>query len=190
MAFCANCGIDLGTEPVRFCPNCGAPQAEPDAPQTMPPPAAPPDGQMAAKNRAPDPDAAPGNLSRRKFLSAYSAGAKLCVTAAVLAYLSTAVTTAAALIGNLAEGITIFSLIDAAILLTLGLLIHLKFSRVAAILLLLYGAFNCVFMSVVSGQLAGYFGVLAGVLAVIGAFGCAKDWRRYRLRQSEAGTQG
>ncbi len=194
MPFCANCGTDLGNEPVRFCPNCGAPQPaqlQPAAaPESVPPQAAPPDSQKTAKNRAPDPATAPDGLSRRRFLSAYSAGAKLCVTAAVLAYISAGVTAVASLVGNVAEGISTFSLIDAAILLTLGLLVHLKFSRVAAVLMLLYGAFNCVYMTVVNGQFAGYFGLLAGILAVIGAFGCAKDWRNYRLRQSGTESQG
>ena len=193
MPFCANCGLDLGSEPVRFCPNCGAPQpAQPQPaapqPQDMPPQAAPQDSPKAAKNRVPDPSLAPDGLNRHGFLRAYSAGAKLCMTAAVLAYISAGVTLTLLLLGGRQSIIDASAVLDVVILLTLGLLLHLLYSRVSAILLLIYGVFNAVYMTIQTGQLAGYLILAAGILAVIGAFGSAKDRRNYRLRQGEAGA--
>lgn len=197
MSFCANCGTDLGSEPVRFCPNCGAPhtsQPQPAAPQPQPdasqPQAAIPNGGKAAKKAAPDPGLAPDGLNRHGFLRAYSAGAKLCMTAAVLAYISAGVTLILLLVGGQQSIVDASALLDVVILLVLGLLLHLLYSRVSAILLLIYGVFNAVYMTIQTGQLAGYLILAAGILAVIGAFGCAKDWRNYRLRQSGAGAQG
>ncbi len=199
MSFCANCGTDLGSELVRFCPNCGAlcaTQPQPAAPQptdiptqAAPPQAATPDGGKAAKKAVPDPNLAPDGLTRHGFLRAYSVGAKLCLTAAVLAYISAGVTLILLLTGgqNIVDA---SAALDVVILLVLGLLLQLLYSRVSAILLLIYGVVNAVYMTIQTGQFAGYLILAAGVLAVIGAFGCAKDWRGYQRRQSGAGTQG
>ena len=71
-------------------------------------------------------------------------------------------------------------LLDAAILLGLGLGIHLKQSKVCAIVLLVYSLISCVLTTISTGRFSGYLIVIAGVYAVIYTFRLDKQWKEYQ----------
>jgi hypothetical protein len=124
-------------------------------------------------------------LDKAAFLKTYSNGRRLCIAAAIIGYVCACTTTVAALT-NFLDFINVYALLDAMILLALSLLIHLLRSRIAASLLLAYTVYNTVLMTIMAGVFSGWLGVIAGVLAVIGAFQCAKEWKEYRPRSNEA----
>ena len=66
------------------------------------------------------------------------------------------------------------------VVLALGLLIHLKQSRVCAVLLLAYSLFNCVVMLLSTGRFSGWLIILAGVFAVIYTFQLEKAYQEFR----------
>lgn len=175
MRYCRRCGSPIGNDSSNFCHNCGA--ARSGAPAQPYPPAyfAPhmPPGRPA-------PASAPPGLSRREFAGGYSANGKMCVAAAILCYVSAGATILLSLTEIL--GFTFYSLLDGAAVLTLGLLIHLLKSRVAAVLLLAYGVFNLIYSMIALKLVGGWLLIVAGVLAVVGAFGCAREWEAYRAR--------
>ena len=177
MPYCKNCGAELPEGAGTLCANCAAEKGV----------NAPLSGEEITKkmNRSakPVPADAPAGLDRRAFLKTYSLGARSCVAAAIFGYISTAITLLISFTGYL-EG-NLLTLIDAAILLTLSLLVHSIKSRIAAILFLLYGTYNLVFFLISSGEFRGWLIVLAGVAAVYGAFQCAREWREYQARTAE-----
>ncbi len=183
MDFCRNCGSQLPDGDTRFCPDCGAPIPEP-APAQPSGTAAPNAHTKRGRAAKPTPADAPAGLDKKTFFSVYSAGRRNCIAAAIIGYVSAGATALFACTGLL--GMNVFSLIDAAIALTLSLLIHMLRSRAAAILLLIYGAYNVIYSLVTTGSIGGWLIALAGVMAVIGAFACAKEWKAYLAR---TGTQ-
>jgi hypothetical protein len=50
----------------------------------------------------------------------------------------------------------------------------------------LYAPFNVGIMLSQTGQFSGWFGILVGVMAVIGAFQCAKESKEYQARSYAA----
>ena len=72
-------------------------------------------------------------------------------------------------------------LIDAAIIFVLGLLIHLKQSRVCAILLLAYGVMGFS-LTMLDGRMSGWLIALAGVFAVIYTFRLEKEYQEFRAQ--------
>ena len=95
-------------------------------------------------------------------------------SAAIICYISVAATVALAFLDNK------FILIDAAIMLAIALGIHLRQSRVCAVLLLVYALINTVMRLVQTGRFGGYLILLAGVYAVISTFKLEKQWKEYR----------
>ena len=98
------------------------------------------------------------------------------ITAAVFCFISTAVTAIVALMG------TPLMLLDAAILLGLGLWLILSKSRVSAVVLMAYAAYNTVFFLIQQGTFSGWLLLLAGVLAIAGTFKLAKNWKAYQAQ--------
>ena len=96
----------------------------------------------------------------------------------------------AAIICYVCAGITLFAgiamdlfpavLIDVAILVGMGLGIHLAQSRACAIILLGYSLLNLVLSIIQTGKPAGYLVVIAAVLAVIYTFKAEKAWKEYQ----------
>lgn len=172
MQYCSSCGNPLPNDAKNFCPHCGS-SLKADAP-----------ANRQTKKQRPNPADAPGGLDKATFLKTYSNGRRLCISAAIIGYICAGITVAAALT-DFVSFINIYALLDAMILLTLSLLIHLLRSRIAACLLLAYALFNVVYMTIQTGVFSGWLGLVAGVFAVIGAFQCAKEWKDYRPRSYE-----
>ena len=68
---------------------------------------------------------------------------------------------------------TYTSLIDVAIMLGLGLAIHLAQSRVCSILLCVYGVINTIYVFLSSGTFGGWLILVAGIFAILGNFPAA-----------------
>ena len=115
------------------------------------------------------------NISKSEFCRSYAPDnmRKNIRASAILCYISAAVTAVFAIMFNP------FMFLDVIIVLVLGLLIHLKQSRVCAVLLLAYSLFNCVVMLQSTGQLSGWFIILAGVFAVIYTFQLEKAYQEF-----------
>ncbi len=171
MQYCTHCGNLLPDDAKNFCPHCGTSLTDASPAATRP------------KKRLTPADA-PGGLDRTSFFKTYSNGRRLCIAAAIIGYVCAAGTVVAALT-NLVEYINAYALLDAIILLVLSLLIHLLCSRIAACLLLAYALYNTIAMTIMFGTPSGWLGLVAGVLAVIGAFQYAKEWRDYQPRSYE-----
>lgn len=156
MRFCSICGRKMPNSNKSICPDCRRKQRYPEDTSPLD---------------------APIGLTRRAFSETYSRGARTCVTAAYFGYFAAAVIAVVALTGFL--GATKFSLIYAAVVLVLALLIQFVKSRVAAILYLALGAFNLVLNLLVHGNIAGYLNIIGGILAVSGTYQYAQEWREY-----------
>ena len=71
------------------------------------------------------------------------------------------------------------SLIDAAIMLGLGLAIHLAQSRVCSILLCVYGVINTIFVFLSSGKFGGWLILVAAIYAIVATFQYQSAWNKY-----------
>ena len=98
-------------------------------------------------------------------------------SAAIICYLAAGLT---ALVGFFVLDMGAYVLLDVAILLGLGLGVHLKQSKGCAIALLIYSILSCVLSSISNGQLSGWLVILAGIYAVISTFRLDKQWKAYR----------
>ncbi len=96
--------------------------------------------------------------------------------ASIICYVCAGITLA---VGIAAGGFP-FVLLDVAILVGLGLGIHLSHSRVCAVILLVYAAVNSVVGLLQSGRFSGYLVLIAGIFAVIYTFRAEKSWQAYR----------
>ena len=157
---CPTCGAEIQPGQ-QFCPACGAKQR---ADQAWGSPNAP---SLTVENR---------DISKSEFCRNHAPDKvrKNIRASAILCYVSAVVT------GVLAVLISPTMLLDAAIVLVLGLLIHLKQSRVCAVLLLAYGIFSCIVVFLSTGRITGWLIILAGVFAVIYTFQLEKVYREFR----------
>lgn len=73
-----------------------------------------------------------------------------------------------------------FSIVDALLLVGLGLGIHLGRSRACAIILTVYGAFNLIYVLLAEGTVSGWLIPLAGVYAIIYTFKYQSAWTEYQ----------
>lgn len=157
---CPSCGAEVQPGQ-QFCPSCGAKQL---ADQAWGNPTAP---SAAMENR----DISKSEFCRNHAPDKVRKNIRAC---GILCYVSAVVTAVlAALVSP-----TMF--LDAAIVLVLGLLIHLKQNRVCAVLLLIYGIFSCVVVFLSTGRFTGWLIILAGVFAVIYTFQLEKMYREFR----------
>lgn len=157
---CPTCGTEIQPGQ-KYCPSCGTVQKM-DQPWGNPTTSA-----ATMENR---------DISKAEFCRNYAADKtrKNIRGSAILCYICAVVTAALGIMFNP------FMLIDAAIVLVLGLLIHLKQSRVCSIILLVYGIVSCVVMLLDTGRLGGWLVVLAGVFAVIYTFRLDKEYQAFR----------
>lgn len=72
------------------------------------------------------------------------------------------------------------SIIDALLILGLGLGIHLGRSRVCAIILTIYSVFNMIIMILLKGTLTGWLILLAGIYGIIYTFKYQSAWAEYQ----------
>lgn len=184
MRYCTVCGAPLSDTNTKFCPNCGKDLQAASAPAAAPSQSAPAPISPAAQMKKRSPELAPEGLDKATFFKRYSRGRQNCVAAAILCYISAGITAVVALT-NFIEFINIYAFIDVFVLLVLGLLIHLLRSRVASILLLVYALYNVVTMVISVGEFAGWWLLIAGVLAVVGSFQCVKEWNAYQARTQQ-----
>lgn len=165
---CPSCGTTLEEGATR-CSFCGAavqPGRKQDAPWSQAP------GQAA-----PAPFAA-GEITRNEFYRSYASNKvrKNIKSSAILCYVCAAITAIAGFV--LLQNPMV--LVDVAIVLVLGLGIHLKQSRVCAILLLAYSVLSCLLTIISYGKASGWLIILAGVYAVINTFALEKEYRAYQ----------
>lgn len=96
--------------------------------------------------------------------------------------------TGTAIVGYVIVGInlilafaTAFSnILDVLLMLGMSLGIHLAKSRVCAIILTVYGAFNMIVMTIANGGIAGWWILLVGIYAIINTFKYQKAWAEYQ----------
>lgn len=79
----------------------------------------------------------------------------------------------------------IFILLDVLLILGLSLGIHIGKSRICAILLCAYGAYNVIFAIIQTGKPAGYLILLLGICAVIQFHKARKQYTAFCLAQAE-----
>ena len=157
---CPICGAEVQPGQ-QFCTSCGAKQP---ADQAWGNPYA---NAAAVENR---------NISKSEFCRSCAPDKmrKNIRASAILCYISAAITAVFAIMFNP------FMFLDVVIVLVLGLLIHLKQSRVCAVLLLAYSLLNCVVILLSTGRFSGWLIILGGVFAVIYTFQLEKAYREFR----------
>lgn len=149
---CKVCGTELA-DGALLCPNCGR--------------------VLTAEDKA-----VGGKLTKKEFYQL--PGMKSCrsniTSCAVILYVCAGITVLATffLDGFLA------SLLDAAVILALGLWLHLGKSRIAAILTTCYGLFGVVVALIQVGKIQGWWIPLAGIWAIIYTFKFQNLWKKYQ----------
>lgn len=171
---CPKCGTPAEDPNASFCSVCGSPLAEttPARPAEQPVHGA----ENAAQQN--NPAMPPAGLTRSEFYKEYApkAARSNIIAAGVLSYISAALT----LVLAFAIMFNPFVLVDFAIVLGLGLGVHIGKSRVCAILLMAYAVYNTIFFLVTSGNFAGWLILIAGLCAILGTFSFAKAWEEYK----------
>lgn len=165
---CPSCGIALEDGATR-CSFCGA-AVQPGPKQDTP--------WSQAPGQTPPTPLAAGEITRNEFYRSYASNKvrKNIKSSAILCYVCAAIT---AIVG-LALLQNPMVLVDVAIVLVLGLGIHLKQSRVCAILLLAYSVLSCLLTIISYGKASGWLIILAGVYAVMNTFALEKEYRAYQ----------
>ena len=102
---------------------------------------------------------------------------KTIKSSAVILYVCAAIT---GLAGFLVLDAGAFILLDVAIMVGLGLGIHLKQSKGCAIALLIYSVVSCVLTIISTGKVSGWLIIIAGIYAVSATFKLDKQWKQYR----------
>lgn len=157
---CPTCGTEVPAGQ-KYCPSCGA-QQKTDQPWGTPGTPSPSENREITKaefyrNHAPD-----------KIRNNIRGSAILC-------YISAVVTAVVAVLAA-----NPFMFIDVAIILGVGLAIHLKQNRACAVVLLVYGIASCLLTLLQTGRFTGWLIILAGVFAVIYTFRLEKEYRAFR----------
>ncbi len=118
----------------------------------------------------------PANAKLKKELSA----------AAIICYICAGLTLLLSFaLGSQVEGPVDYTstIISVAIILGLGLGIHLKQSRLCAVLLLIVSIGSTVITFIQTQQFGGWLVIVAGVIAVIYTFQLEKKWKEYQSSQ-------
>lgn len=173
MEFCSNCGAPIPEGQSRLCPACGAAQPAP-APEPV-----------VRHSSARAIVEAPSGLTKREFFKSYSPGAKKCFGAAIIGYISAGATAIAAT--GAVPGFDNSAFLDANLVLILSLLIHLLKSRVASVILLLCAILSVIIGFITSRTFYGWIIAVEGILAIIGSFSAAQEWKMYQLHSQNAG---
>ena len=198
---CQSCGTQY-PDNFRTCPNCGAPAPMPNQrpyngqpnpyngqPQFNNAQQNPYNGQSqfnnAQQNNAPQypygnpyaaPNQVPQGMNKHDFYHS-----PLCkkyrgniIASSVIIYICVGINL---LLIAFLQNYT--SLIDAAIMLGLGLAIHLAQSRVCSILLCVYGVINTIFVFLSSGKFGGWLILVAAIYAIVATFQYQSAWNKY-----------
>lgn len=128
---------------------------------------------------------APANLTKSAFFKKYSQGQKYCQNAAILGYVSAAAVLIAA-IRHYSGSVNIYSVIGIMLYVAFSILIQIQRSKTASILMLVLALFDIITMLFNYGGIGGFSALAAGVLAIVGAFQCTKEWKAYQARTQTA----
>ena len=104
------------------------------------------------------------------------------LTSAIFCYISAGITTLLGLFSiEFIEGVntSYVILLDAIIILTIGLLIHLKQSFPASVILLIYGIANTIYLTVKTGMFGGWLILIAGASAVYYVYKLNKNFKHF-----------
>ena len=189
---CPSCGTILGPAD-RFCPTCGAPvNAQPanqpaayhqnayNQPDSLQQPQAPLPDPSNARFPLPDPTLSIDRQNVSKILYCSNLASdkvrKGITSSAVVCYICAGLTAITGLL--LFE--TPYMLIDSIILVVLGVLIQVKQSRAAAVILLAYSLINCIITLIDSGMAGGWLVIIAGVYGVKCTFALDKEYKEYK----------
>lgn len=125
----------------------------------------------------PDPNPIPQNLDYLAFtqLEQVKKESGRMKTAGILCLVSAGIT---CLLGVVVGQYGIF--LDAVIVAVLGLLIMIRKSFVASILLAVYAAINAIVSIMQSGRLGGWIIILAAVYSVFASWNLRKAWKEYQ----------
>ena len=167
MKHCQICGSPANDND-SACPSCGAPFPRND--QTN----MPVQGNYQPYGAAPQPKA----TSIKEFLK-LSENKKMrreLNSCAIICYVCAGIT----LILGLFVLQNPYSLIDVALLIGLGLGIHLARSRVCAVTLCAYAAVNMIITFIESGRFGGYLILIAGIYSIVYTFKLNKLWTQYQ----------
>ncbi|MBR1691857.1 MAG: hypothetical protein IJ711_03660 [Lachnospiraceae bacterium] len=187
---CQFCSIDYSDE-LRICPNCGAPARETAASgQSGPADYSQPADFSGAVNY--EPSAVPSGVAnydqpdayhrpdytKKEFLNLPEMGQLKSglTSSAVILYICAVFTFLVTVL--LMESSS--SILDVILLVGLGLLVQLKQSRVAAVLVLIYSLINCVVLAILTGRFGGWLIMLAGGYAIGNTFRFHKAWNTYQ----------
>lgn len=154
---CVVCGADLADDAL-LCQQCGS---------------------VVRKEDALRQKAAAGKMTRKEFYKL--PGLKACrsniLGCAIVLYICAASTTAMA---ALTWPLGALALLDAGLLLGLGLWIQLGKSRVASIIALAYGVYNVIITLMIANRIQGWWVPLAGVWGIVYTFKFNKLWNEYQ----------
>lgn len=121
---------------------------------------------------------APGAVTKKQFLT-LPENRKIRTeirSAGIICYICAGITLVLALIS-----LQMTALLDVAILVGLGLGVHLAQSRACAILLTVYAGINMLITLVVLGRFGGWLVLLAGIFAIVYTFKFQKLWKAYQM---------
>ena len=185
--FCPQCGTTVQDDQT-FCPNCGTRVVLPEAPQSgngfspyTAQQANAMGGQPYGQPGYPDGGQgfSPRCATKKEFLQ-LPENKKLrsqLLGTAIICYISGGLTLLLMLFS-----MNLMMLLDVALLVGLGLGVHLAYSRVCAILLAVYAVFSVLVGIVVSGTVSGWLIVIAAIFAVLCTFNLEKGWKAYQQR--------
>ena len=119
----------------------------------------------------------PRNISKKEFFKDYAdkKNKSNITSAAVMLYICFAINFFASFI---ASGRTEV-ILDCILLIAMGLCIHILYSRIAAVVTLVYGIINVIVYYSVMGSIGGILIPIAGVCACLGTFGLEKEYKEY-----------
>ncbi len=170
MKQCTQCGA-YSDDSAKFCTSCGQPFGS-EAAEVQPAYYTAEDSistayapKVATKKEFLD---LPENISIKNMLK----------TSGIFCYICAGLT----LIAGIVISGSWLSIIDFLILLVLGLFIHLKQSKVCAILLAVYSVVNVIISKIAFGKFQGWLIVLAGIFAVTSTFRLDKAWKEYQAK--------
>lgn len=167
---CPKCYANI-EDGLTVCPQCGASLAEEAA---APAPAVNPDAVAGFDAPAEVPA---GPVDKKTFFKTIvdEKLRKNVVASAIICYVVAALTAVSAL----TQGVYA-TLIDVAVILILGIIIHKTQSLAASIVLLVYSIIEVVLALIMTGTPAGWLLIVAGICAVIYTSKFNKAWKEFK----------
>ncbi len=179
---CSNCGSFIADGQIN-CPSCGAPVMGNMNPNM----GMPGQGMNAGPNMGmPQPGfqqmgyAQPGLTKGQFYKHPNVAPLRKQIRSCGIAMYILAGLNFVIMFGLAALGQGFWTIIDVMLILALGLIIHLAQSRVASIILTVYGTINVIYMIITTGKFSGWLFLVVGICAIIYTFKFQKAWKEYQ----------